>query len=369
MRVLAGYVIDGKSSGIDRYLIRVLEVMKAQKIQFDFLTNHKMPELEEIFSSYHANVIEMPSLRHPVEQYRFFYKLIQKGKYDVAYFNISEAFNGIGALAAHRLGVKRIIVHSHNSRAGGNSAAVRFVRTGIHKAFRPVIARSATEYCACSEIAGEWMFNQKIRQGSHYQIIHNAIDDTAFRYDEKKRLEMRHCLDVEDNVVIGHVGSYNYAKNNFFLIDIMEALLPEVPNAILLAVGEGADWEAVKKRADEKGLSKNIRFLGVREDVPKLMQAMDFFVLPSRFEGQPIVAIEAQAAGLMTFLSDTVTSEAVLSENCMQLSIKNSGKPWAQAIKNHLSYQRKNTQDLFKKSSYDSSVQEKQIQQLFTEEK
>ena len=107
MRVLAGYVIDGKSSGIDRYLLRVLEVMKAQNIQFDFLTNHKTPELERIFGVYHANVIEMPSLKHPTKQYRFVYKLIKQNKYDIVYFNISEAFNGLGVLAAHRLGVKK----------------------------------------------------------------------------------------------------------------------------------------------------------------------------------------------------------------------------------------------------------------------
>ena len=365
MRVLAGYVIDGKSSGIDRYLLRVLEVMKAQNIQFDFLTNHKTPELERIFGVYHANVIEMPSLKHPTKQYRFVYKLIKQNKYDIVYFNISEAFNGLGVLAAHRLGVKKIIIHAHNSKAGGSSALVRLVRTWIHKMFCPVLACAATDYRA-----GAWMFSSKIRQSSRYQIIHNAIDNTAFEFCDEKRMQMRRNLGIEHNVVIGHVGSYNYAKNNFFLLDIMEALLPIVPNAVLLAVGAGADWEAVKKKAGEKGLLNHIKFLGVRDDVPDLMQAMDFFVLPSRFEGQPIVAIEAQAAGLMTFLSDTITKEAVLSENCMQLGIENGGKPWALAIKNHLSYQRKTSQkDLFKGSVYDRVMQEKQIHQLFMEEK
>lgn len=370
MRVLAGYVIDGKSSGIDRYLLRVLEVMKAQNIQFDFLTNHKTPELERIFGVYHANVIEMPSLKHPTKQYRFVYKLIKQNKYDIVYFNISEAFNGLGVLAAHRLGVKKIIIHAHNSKAGGSSALVRLVRTWIHKMFCPVLACAATDYRACSTDAGAWMFSSKIRQISRYQIIHNAIDNTAFEFCDEKRMQMRRNLGIEHNVVIGHVGSYNYAKNNFFLLDIMEALLPIVPNAVLLAVGAGADWEAVKKKAGEKGLLNHIKFLGVRDDVPDLMQAMDFFVLPSRFEGQPIVAIEAQAAGLMTFLSDTITKEAVLSENCMQLGIENGGKPWALAIKNHLSYQRKTSQkDLFKGSVYDRVMQEKQIHQLFMEEK
>lgn len=369
MQVLAGYVIDGKSSGIDKYLLCVLEVMKAQEIQFDFLTNHKTPELEKIFARYHSRVIEMPSLKHPIRQYHFLYCLIQKEQYDAVYFNISEAFNGMGALAAHRLGVKRIIVHSHNSRAGGSSAPVRLVRTGIHKLFRPLIARSATEYRACSKDAGEWMFSKSIRQGGHYEIIHNAADSSLFAYNEKERIRMRGELGLEGKVVIGHVGSYNYAKNNFFLIDIMEALLPLVPNAVLIAIGSGADWGSVKKKAQEKGVSGAIRFLGIREDVPQLMQAMDFFVLPSRFEGQPIVAIEAQAAGLMTFLSDTITEEAVLSDHCMRLSIEKGGKLWALAVRDHLSYCRKSKEgDIFSGSSYDRNRQKKQIRQLFIEE-
>ena len=82
MHVLVGYVIDGKSNGIDKYLLHVLDVMKQEDISFDFLTNHKTPELEAIFGAYHAGVIEMPSLKHPVGQYRFVNQLIQKEKYD-----------------------------------------------------------------------------------------------------------------------------------------------------------------------------------------------------------------------------------------------------------------------------------------------
>ena len=366
MHVLVGYVIDGKSNGIDKYLLHMLDVMKQEDISFDFLPNHKTPELEAIFGAYHAGVIEMPSLKHPVGQYRFVNQLIQKEKYDVAYFNISEAFNAIGALAAHHAGVKKVIVHAHSSRVDSAITSVRLARTGIHKVFRPILAKAATDYCACSDYAGKWMFPEKIRRSCHYHVIHNAIDVSKFRYDEGVRNKVRDDLNLKDRVVVGHVGKYCYAKNNFFLLDIMDELIKKVPNAVLLSVGEGEDLDEMKKMAEERGLSNAIQFLGVREDVPALMQAMDFFVLPSRFEGQPIVAIEAQAAGLMTFLSNTITPEAVLGKDCVQLSIQSGGEIWARAIEQQLNYERNaQTDTLFKDSAYEESVQAEQLKKLF----
>ncbi len=370
VHVLVGYVVDGKSSGIDKYLLRVLDMMKEEAIQFDFLTNHKTSELEKVFGNYHASVIEMPSLKHPIKQYCFLHQLMKKKRYAAAYFNISEAFNGIGVLAAHSAGIKKIIVHSHSSRVDSNNRIVRLIRTGMHRVFRPIIAWAATDYCACSNYAGEWMFPERVRKSKQYQIIHNPINVSLFNYNEEIRRQMRDQLALQDKVVIGHVGSYCYAKNNFFLLDIMEELLKKVPNAVLLAVGSGKDWETVKQQAAQQGILSGIRFLGVREDVPNLMQAMDFFVLPSRFEGQPIAALEAQAAGLMTFLSDTITPEVVLSENCMQLSIKEGGTIWADAICAHLNYLRNvHSAELFRESSYDESMQAGQIKQLFITKK
>lgn len=210
------------------------------------------------------------------------------------------------------------------------------------------------------------MFPEKIRRSCHYHVIHNAIDVSKFRYNEGVRNKVRDDLNLKDRVVVGHVGKYCYAKNNFFLLDIMDELIKKVPNAVLLSVGEGEDLDEMKKMAEKRGLSNAIQFLGVREDVPALMQAMDFFVLPSRFEGQPIVAIEAQAAGIMTFLSNTITPEVVLGKDCIQLSIQSGGEIWARAIEQQLNYERNaQTDNLFKDSAYDERVQAEQLKKLF----
>lgn len=368
MRVLAGYLIDGRSSGIDKYLLRVLEVTKDQGIRFDFLTNKAVPELKTLLEQYEAGLTEIPSLKHPLRQYRFIKKLVGDGSYDMAYFNISEAFNCIGILAARDGGIRRIAVHSHNSRAGGSFAAVRAFRTGLHICFKPVAAAAAASFYACSSNAGEWMFPKRIMQSGRCQVIHNAVDTGRFAFDPEVRRRMRQELGLEGRTVIGHVGSYCYAKNNFFLLDIMEALLAKVPEALMLAVGEGPDWESVKAAAVQRGLSGHIRFLGIRDDVPALLQAMDFFVLPSRFEGQPIAAIEAQAAGLKTIISSTVTREAVLSDYCMQAGIEDAGE-WARLIARQGTYKRMDIRENPRlMSAYDMETQKEQILKIFLEE-
>lgn len=146
--ILVGYVIDGKSNGIDKYLVHMLELLKenGEEFKIQFLTNHTTQELEKIYGAYKADVIEEPSLKHPIKQCQFLKELIKNQRYDIAYFNISEAFNAMGILAAHKAGVKKIIVHAHSSKVDSAKPMARFFRMALHEVFRPVIGRAATDY-------------------------------------------------------------------------------------------------------------------------------------------------------------------------------------------------------------------------------
>lgn len=174
MRVLIGYLINGKSSGIDKYVLRMLDTLKDQNIQFDCLTTEKTEELEEVMRPYGVKLIECPTLKTPLKQYQFFRNLIEKQLYDEVYINISEAFNSLAAFAAHRCHVRRIVIHSHNTQVGGGSTKVRWVRKLLHIVFRPLVKQIATDCCACSDDAGRWMFT------GAYQVIPNAVDSSLF---------------------------------------------------------------------------------------------------------------------------------------------------------------------------------------------
>lgn len=366
MRILIGFLIDGKSSGIDKYLQLVMDIMQDSDLEMDFLTTKINRDLQEFLQKRKVHLFEVSSLKKPVQQYKQIKKIILEQKYDAVYINISESFNCMGVLAAHSCGVNKIIVHSHSSGAGGASSVIRAARSLLNLCFKPVLAHMCTDFYACSQVAGAWLYPKRILSSFSYKVINNAVQVSKFSFNKLVRARVRAELGIEDAVVIGHVGSYSYAKNNLFLLDVLTEVLKIMPNAILLAVGEGPDWKMVKEEANRKGLGHNIMFLGIRTDVAELLQAMDIFILPSRFEGQPIAAIEAQISGLKVILSDTITKEAQISDYCLWASIRNGAAEWAKIIVDNLDYTRliiKAGDPLVQKYDYD--FQKMQIKRIF----
>lgn len=339
-RILVGYLTEMETSGIDRYLLRMLENLWGESLEIDFLTLHKTQEMETKLAPYHSRLYQISSLKHPIRQYRETKRILKEGKYDAVYLNFSVAINSVGAWAAKGAKTPKVILHSHSSYVDEEKRLVRWICIVLHSCMRLFLGCLGTDFVACSQKAGEWMFTQKVRQSDRYQVIHNTVNVDRFLYDEEVRKEVRKQLGVEDKLVIGHVGHYCYAKNNFFLLDIMKEVCQRRSDAVLLAVGTGEDWEAVKEKAKQMGLADRILFLGVRHDVNRLMQAMDIFVLPSRFEGQPIVALEAQIAGLKVILSDRLTRESALGEACVWESIDHGGQRWADRILESWPYER-----------------------------
>ena len=160
--------------------------------------------------------------------------------------------------------------------------------------------------------------------------------NSAKKLDKKKRVE----LDLENRIIIGQVGAFSYQKNSEFVVDIAEALHRKNPKTMVLMIGTGSDFDEINKRVKERKLENAVRLMGSRKDVNELMQAMDIFILPSRFEGLPIVAIEAQVSGLKVIISDRISKETALSERCKFLSISESADKWADAILSNIYYDR-----------------------------
>ena len=122
----------------------------------------------------------------------------------------------------------------------------------------------------------------------------------------------------------------NHQKNPFFALEIMRALNKEIPNVMMAYIGDGELKKDIEKYISERNI-KNISFMGIRDDVNQLMIASDILILPSLFEGLPIVAVEAQAAGLPTLLSDNVSKEAKLVSSTEFLPIDNVAR-WSNRI-------------------------------------
>ncbi len=138
---------------------------------------------------------------------------------------------------------------------------------------------------------------------------------------------------MDNHYVIGHVGRFQYQKNHEFLIDIFNAYLKLDDQAILMLIGQGEGEENIKKKVSDLGIEENVRFMGVRSDVNQLFQAMDTFVLPSRFEGLPLVLIEAQTAALKRHASkDAITADSDITGHVEFIPLADNAAEWAQKI-------------------------------------
>ncbi len=359
-----GYIMDGKAGGIDKYLLNFLKVNSGNEIQMDFLTNAIDKELQEELLQYGSKLYAIPSLRHPIAQYKKTCEILSKGNYDMAYFNISTAIDGIGAFAAQHMKVKQVAIHSHSSGNDCESRKQRLLYNAVHACCKAFLYKAATEYYGCSNKAGRWLFPGKIVKSKQFQLIYNAVDRSQFMYEPNIRDAVRKELKVENKFVVGHIGNFCYQKNYPYLIKVFQALHQKNPNAVLLLTGVGIELEQVKQDVEDKGLKEVVKFLGWRGDTYRLYQAMDVFVLPSKFEGLPVVGVEAQSTKLSVVFSDCITKEVKIQNHCHFMSLKDTPECWAELI---LSIQGEKREDVvFAEEAYhyDLKVQQEQLRRL-----
>ena len=293
-----------------------------------------------------CRVWRVPSRREsPIRWYRSVYTFFKEHSED--YVAIHYCGNGLTAIfpiiMAYSFHVPIRIVHSHNSSSKG------FHNQLLHVLQRGVAKRLTTHHFACSSLAAKWFFGN-----SPATIIRNGIDAQNFAFNEQIRHEVRKQQDIAPTTtVIGHVGRFGEEKNHAFLLEIFAEYLKIQPSALLLLVGVGPLMDNVKNKAESLGISNMTRFLNERSDVNRLMQAFDLFLMPSTFEGQPFVLIEAQCAGLPCLVSDIINDDICLTANVRKHSLKQSAADWAQQIPDMLgSYKRKDESHTIKDKGY-----------------
>ncbi|NCA91672.1 glycosyltransferase family 1 protein, partial [bacterium] len=236
----------------------------------------------------------------------------------------------------------KIIAHAHSTKF--SDTVVKSLRNKM----LCLGAAKKVDYCfACSEEAGKTFFGKKIVNNKKFRVITNAIDLKKYVFEENVRENYRKDLRIDnDAIVIGHVGRFSEEKNHLFLIELIEQLNKLSSRYKLLLVGDGALKKNIESTVSEKKLSESVIFTGNRKDVPKILNSMDIFVLPSLFEGVPVVAIEAFANGLPCILSDRITKALKINDNVKYLSIDNGVNTWIELIESGTLQRRDNTDSL-----------------------
>lgn len=320
--------------GIETFLINYYRNIDRTKIQFDFINIYQnklcfQDEIEDLG----GNVYKVPNYyKHPFKYMKELKKIIKESNYKIIHCNMNSAVMLYPLIAAKLAKAKIIISHSHNA-----SSDKGLIKKVLHNINRNLIPLFANTYFACSNKAGKWFFKNKILSSKNYYVINNGVDINKYCYKENIRKEKRKELNINDDLIlIGHVGRFSVQKNHKFLIEIFYELYKFNNKVRLMLIGIGPLMESVKEQVKKMNLTGVVYFLNQRNDLEELYQAMDLFLLPSLYEGLPLVGVEAQASGLKCAFSSNITEEIKILDTSIFIDLNNSSKEWAHKIQNLL---------------------------------
>ena len=277
--------------GVESVIMNYYSHINRKEIQFDFFcdedsTNIPYDKIERLG----GKVIIIPPYQKIFKYIRTLTRILKENKYQIIHSNIN-ALSVFPLFCAYVAKIPIRIAHSHSTT---NKKEVK--KNILKILLRPFSKIFANRFFACSEHAGRWLFGKKFDKKGI--LINNAIDSGIFDYNEKVRDEVRKDLNIENKLVIGHVGRFIEQKNHYKIIEVFDKCYKKNKDVVLLLIGEGKLKKEIISKCFDLGLQKNVIFLGQRDDVNRIFQAMDVFLFPSLYEGLGMVLIEAQCSGL-----------------------------------------------------------------------
>ncbi len=295
--------------GVESFIMNYYRNIDRNKVQFDFIIDSDSTVIprDEIINL-GGRIIEVPPYQHIFKYIKFVTKVFKENNYKIVHSHLN-ALSIFPLFCAYISKIPIRIAHSHSTT--NTKEWRKNIIKNVLKKFSKVFA---TDYLACSEHAGRWLFGNKTFEKGKVTIIYNAIETEKFKYNENIRKKIREQLNLENKFVIGHIGRFMKQKNHEFLIDVFNELCKENDNIMLVLIGKGPLEEKIKEKVKTLEIEKNVLFLGQIENVNEYIQAMDLFAFPSLYEGLGMVLIEAQYSGLLCVASNNVPKEAKISE-------------------------------------------------------
>ncbi len=318
------------NGGITQYALQNWRYIDKTRFQFDFATLSKSKlYFEDEVTAQGCKVFYISCYAEENKnQFSAEIKKILENGYDVVHLHTSYWKSFLVEKLAKEANVPKIIIHAHNTSVLGKDHREEDI---VHHnlCLAQLDESLATDYWACSWLAAEWLYGDRIPVDKII-IQKNAIDVDRFQFQHETAHKIRKELRWEDKYIIGHVGRFTYQKNHEFLIRVFKEVHEQNPDTRLLLVGVGPERKKIEDIVISGKLQDTIRILEYRNDVNRLMQAIDCFAFPSRFEGLPIVLIEAQTAGCECLASCAVTKEVLLTDHIKQLPLNE--EKWTKEI-------------------------------------
>lgn len=312
------------AGGVEMVVFNYYRAIDKSKIQFDFYYDaDSTVEPPQELINMGARFIKVPPYQHLLNYLSSLRKHFKENNYTVVHSHIN-TLSVFPLYMAWYCGIPVRIAHNHSVPGGED-----IKRIGL-KYFLRIFARIfPTDYYACSEKAGRWLFGDKNYEKGKVTVIRNAVDFDRFRSEKSKLSSIRYSLGISDKLVIGHVGRFTFAKNHKFLIELFSQIVKK-KDAVLMLVGDGELNEQIHQWVNDYGVADKVVFIGKVTNPEMYYRLSNVIVIPSIFEGLSLSTIESQIAGTPVVASEAIPEEAIISDGCIRLSLKDNN--WVDTI-------------------------------------
>ena len=316
------------SGGVEEMLYNYCKFLDHKKYEFIVVYQHKPVTscIEKIQSAGCKTVRITARSENFIKNIKDSIVLIKKEKPDIVHAHMN-LMKFCALYAAKKSGVPVRISHSHIAEK--NKGIVFRTMASICKR---LCIRTATALFTCGEEAGEYLYSSRLMKSGKVALIKNAVDLDYFKITDDIRLENRKELELMDDFVVGHVGRFTQQKNHERLLKIFKSLTKYKENAKLLLVGTGELEEHIRTKSKELGIDNKVVFYGTTNAISKVYSVMDMFVLPSLYEGFPVVSIEIQAANIPALFSDTIAETCKITDAIQFYDLSKSNDEWARKV-------------------------------------
>lgn len=368
IRVL--HILDElNTGGAEQIIFSYLQNIDRNKYQWDFIVMNipGKPDgrLEQKVRELGCNIYKVTKKRdNLIKNIKEVDRIISSGRYDIVHSHLYEvsAFYLLSA-KIHNVPVRIAHSHSANEKRGFKVDILRLL-------LKPFLRFAANSYAACGIEAAKSLWGERLYELGKVKIIHNAIDTTKFQFKEETRKIIKRKLNLEGYKVVGTVGRFSLQKNPVFNIEVFNEIYKRDNRTRLVIVGEGELKNEIESKIKEYSLENSVLLLGRRNDVYDILNCFDVFLLPSLWEGLPLVLVEAQCNGLPCIVSDSVTKEVTFSNNVKYLSLKSSVIEWADNVIEMFNYREvdsKTAKDRVISEGYDIVNEAIELDNYYTE--
>lgn len=318
LRILIINTLGLHYEGITSVIFNYINAMDRNNLNISFIAFDDIDEsLKTRFQELGA-IYFVHKRKKNIKQYVKDMDRVLSNGFDVVHIHGNSGTMAIESVLAKKHKAKKIVVHCHNTTCNHKI---------LNEFLKIPMSLCISKRVACSDAAGKWLYGK-----NKFTTLNNAIDINRYRYDQQKRDTFREEFGIKDEFVIGHSGHFSEQKNHYFLVDVFNAY-HKIDNRVkLLLLSDGPRLGDIKEKVRQLGLSEHVIFAGRRSDASDIYNAMDLFLLPSLWEGLPLVMLEAQANGLPLLVSDTITQDAKCTQRTFYYSLDYSAVAWAKKL-------------------------------------